>query len=74
MDFGYDARTEELRAELTDFMQAHVFPAEHEFERALPRASVLLGTTRDHAASSRPRPVAVAYGTCFFRTVRTAPD
>jgi acyl-CoA dehydrogenase len=32
MDFGYDTRTEELRAELTDFMQAHVYPAEDGFE------------------------------------------
>ena len=36
MDFSYDARTEELRGGLTDFMQAHVFPAEHEFERTSP--------------------------------------
>ena len=28
MYFGYDARTEELRAELLDFMATHVEPAE----------------------------------------------
>ncbi|TCB92166.1 acyl-CoA dehydrogenase [Micromonospora zingiberis] len=28
MDFGYDARTEQLRAELTDFLDQHVYPAE----------------------------------------------
>ncbi|PZF97339.1 acyl-CoA dehydrogenase family protein, partial [Micromonospora deserti] len=28
MDFGYDARTEELRAELTAFLTEHVYPAE----------------------------------------------
>jgi acyl-CoA dehydrogenase len=28
MDFGYDARTEELRGKLNEFMAAHVYPAE----------------------------------------------
>ena len=28
MDFGFDARTEELRARLLAFMDAHVYPAE----------------------------------------------
>ncbi|HYN75433.1 MAG TPA: acyl-CoA dehydrogenase family protein [Candidatus Limnocylindria bacterium] len=28
MDFGYDARTEELRAELLSFMDSHIYPAE----------------------------------------------
>jgi acyl-CoA dehydrogenase len=28
MDFQYDARTEELRAELLDFMDKHIYPAE----------------------------------------------
>ncbi len=32
MDFAFDSRTEELRRELLDFMDAHVYPAEHEFE------------------------------------------
>ncbi|MEV0687333.1 acyl-CoA dehydrogenase family protein [Nocardia sp. NPDC050378] len=31
MDFAYDARTEELRASLIDFMDAHVYPAEPVF-------------------------------------------
>jgi len=31
MDFTYDARTEELRAELLDFMDSHVYPAEPVF-------------------------------------------
>jgi acyl-CoA dehydrogenase len=35
MDFGYDARTEELRKQLTDFMQAHVYPAEPVFEEQM---------------------------------------
>jgi acyl-CoA dehydrogenase len=39
MDFGYDTRTERLRAELTDFMQSHVYPAEHLIEPADPDAA-----------------------------------
>jgi len=35
MDFQYDARTEELRAELLDFMDNHVYPAEGVFEEQL---------------------------------------
>jgi acyl-CoA dehydrogenase len=31
MDFGFDARTEELRATLLDFMDSHVHPAERRF-------------------------------------------
>ncbi len=31
MDFTFDARTDELRAELTDFMDRHVYPAEPAF-------------------------------------------
>ncbi|MFC9967465.1 acyl-CoA dehydrogenase family protein [Nocardia ignorata] len=31
MDFAYDARTEELRASLLDFMDTHVYPAEPVF-------------------------------------------
>lgn len=31
MDFTYDARTEELRATMLDFMDAHVYPAEQTF-------------------------------------------
>src|SRR6476469_8864331 len=35
MDFSFDARTEELRATLLDFMQAHVEPAEPVFHEQL---------------------------------------
>jgi len=35
MDFGLDARTEELRAELLDFMATHVEPAEPVFDAQL---------------------------------------
>ncbi|GAB3907533.1 acyl-CoA dehydrogenase family protein [Kibdelosporangium lantanae] len=35
MDFAYDARTEELRGRLNDFMDSHVYPAEAVFEQQL---------------------------------------
>src|SRR5262245_21354393 len=35
MDFQYDARTEELRAELLEFMDSHVYPAEQGFQEQL---------------------------------------
>ncbi|MGN6250796.1 MAG: acyl-CoA dehydrogenase family protein [Marmoricola sp.] len=31
MDFSYDARTEELRSTMTEFMEGHVYPAEQVF-------------------------------------------
>jgi acyl-CoA dehydrogenase len=39
MDFGYDARTEELRGQLNEFMDAHVYPAEAVFEQQLGERS-----------------------------------
>ena len=38
MDFGYDARTEEMRAKLLAFMDAHVYPAEAVFEEQVAQA------------------------------------
>jgi acyl-CoA dehydrogenase len=35
MDFAFDAKTEELRAKLLEFMDSHVYPAEAVFERQL---------------------------------------
>ncbi len=35
MDFAYDARSEELRSELLDFMDTHVYPQERTFEEQL---------------------------------------
>jgi acyl-CoA dehydrogenase len=35
MDFAYDARTEELRGRLNEFMDSHVYPAEAVFEQQL---------------------------------------
>ncbi|MEV0337089.1 acyl-CoA dehydrogenase family protein [Nocardia sp. NPDC050717] len=37
MDFAYDARTEELRATLLEFMDSHVYPAEAEFAAQIAR-------------------------------------
>lgn len=37
MDFGFDAKTEELRATLLDFMDSHVYPAEPVFHEQLAR-------------------------------------
>ncbi len=36
MDFAFDQRTEELRHQLTDFMESHVYPAEGDFEPSEP--------------------------------------
>jgi acyl-CoA dehydrogenase len=35
MDFAFDARTEELRAKLLDFMDSHIYPNEHVFDEQL---------------------------------------
>lgn len=35
MDFGFDARTQEMRADLTDFLDNHIRPAEAVFHRQL---------------------------------------
>jgi acyl-CoA dehydrogenase len=39
MDFGYDARTEELRGRLLDFMDSHVYPAERVFAEQVEQAA-----------------------------------
>ncbi len=38
MDFGYDARTEELRGQLLAFMDSHVYPAEQTFAEQVAAA------------------------------------
>jgi acyl-CoA dehydrogenase len=38
MDFAFDERTEELRAQLLAFMDSHIYSAEPEFERTDPKA------------------------------------
>src|ERR1700730_9282909 len=39
MDFGYDARTEELREQLLSFMDSHVYPAETVFADQVAEAT-----------------------------------
>jgi len=39
MDFGYDARTEELREQLLSFMDTHVYPAEKVFAEQVAEAT-----------------------------------
>ena len=39
MDFGYDARTEELRGQLLAFMDAFVYPAEKVFADQVAEAA-----------------------------------
>jgi acyl-CoA dehydrogenase len=39
MDFGYDARTDELRKQLLAFMDSHVYPAEQVFADQIARAA-----------------------------------
>ena len=39
MDFGYDARTDELRKRLLAFMDSHVYPAEQVFADQIARAA-----------------------------------
>ena len=63
MDFAFDERTEQLRAELLAFMDEHVYPAEPEFERGDPgRRSP--GSARRSWPSSGPRPGGAGCGTC----------
>jgi acyl-CoA dehydrogenase len=38
MDFAYDAKTEELREKLLEFMDSHIYPAEPVFEQQLAEA------------------------------------
>ena len=51
MDFAFDARTEELRAELLDFMDEHVYPAEPVFHEQLAALGEPLGV--DHRPGAR---------------------
>jgi acyl-CoA dehydrogenase len=37
MDFAFDARTEELRGKLTEFMDSHIYPTEPVFEEQLEK-------------------------------------
>ena len=65
MDFAFDARTEELREQLLDFMDEHVHPAEPVFHEQLEGLDEPLGL--GHGAGPRrscaPRPGSAACGT-----------
>ncbi|WP_370942409.1 acyl-CoA dehydrogenase family protein [Amycolatopsis sp. cg5] len=58
MDFAYDAKTEELRGKLLEFMDSHVYPAEAVFEEQLAERSDEWSTvqiTEDLKAEARKR-------------------
>ncbi|MET0136729.1 MAG: acyl-CoA dehydrogenase family protein [Kibdelosporangium sp.] len=58
MDFGYDARTQELREQLTAFMDEFVYPAEPVFETQLAEADdpwVIPPVVEDLKAEARKR-------------------
>lgn len=58
MDFAYDAKTEELRGQLLEFMDSHVYPAEAVFEQQLAERSDEWSTvqiTEDLKAEARKR-------------------
>ena len=65
MDFAFDARTEELRASLLDFMDSHVYPAEPVFHEQLGQLGrpVGLGLGADARRAARRGPRAAACGT-----------
>lgn len=46
MDFAFDAKTEQLQGKLLDFMDSHIYPAEHVYEQQLPE--------REHPWSAPP--------------------
>ena len=66
MDFGYDARTEELRGQLLAFMDAFVYPAEKVFADQVAEAAAAgqIWQRPRSLTSSRPRRAAAACGTC----------
>ena len=66
MDFAFDARTEELRAELLEFLDEHVYPAEPVFHEQLAAGEPLGVVHRPGArrAPSRPGPAACGTSSC----------
>ena len=73
MDFAFDARTEELRGTLLDFMDEYVYPAEAVFDEQLAaRDDVGLGHASRCSTSSGPRPASAGCGTSSC-PARTAP-
>ena len=74
MDFAFDARTEELRAELLEFMDSHVYPAEPVFHEQLAALENRWAWTTVPvlARTARRRPGPAGCGTCSCRA-STAP-
>ena len=68
MDFEYSARTRELMQRVDDFMQAHVFPVEAEYEDFVqdPARRWVVPPLVDGA--SRRRRAKPGCGTCSCRT------
>ena len=69
MEFGYDARTQELQAQVSAFMTEFVYPAEHEFEAALAMSPKDIAANRalgvfylatDRASDAEPKLKTVA--------------
>ena len=65
MDFGYDARTLDLRKQLLTFMEERVYPAEAVFAEQVEAAAAKAGSGsgRRSPRTSRPRRAAAACGT-----------
>ena len=76
MDFGFDERTEELRAALLDFMDAHVYPAEAAFREQLAALDEPLGLDAPCPCwpNCAPRPGRAGCGTCSCRRARRRAD
>src|SRR5260370_8308038 len=56
VDFGYDARTEELRGSLLAFMDSHVYPAERIFADQAAQAEAAGKTCNLPPAIDTPKP------------------
>ena len=67
MDFGYDARTLDLRKQLLTFMEERVYPAEAVFAEQVEAAAAQrarCGSGCRSPRTSRPRRAAAGCGTC----------
>lgn len=75
MDFGYDARTEELRGKLLAFMDSHVYPAERVFADQVAQAEAAGDIWRRPAVIDELKAEARSQGLWnLFLTVRSHKD
>ncbi|HUZ54777.1 MAG TPA: acyl-CoA dehydrogenase family protein [Streptosporangiaceae bacterium] len=75
MDFGYDARTEELRDQLLAFMDSHVYPAERVFADQVAAAEAAGNIWQRPAVIEELKAQARSQGLWnLFLTVRTHKD